>query len=155
MRSREPSSPETLVGFERKGQALKEIVLCLDQSGSMASSIVYSGIFGATLASMRALKTHVACFDTSVVDLTHLVSDPVEMLFSVQLGGGTDIEQALRYSQSLVPSPNDTIMLLISDLIEGGDNERFLKRAAEIKQSGVNLIYLLALSDEGRPMFDA
>jgi Mg-chelatase subunit ChlD len=147
--------PETLIGFGRRGQALKHVVLCLDQSGSMASSIVYAGVFGATLASMRALKTQVVCFDTSVVDLTDVLNDPVELLFSVQLGGGTDIEQALRYSQSLVRSPSDTIMLLISDLIEGGDNDKFLKRAAEIKASGVNLICLLALSDDGRPQFDA
>jgi len=147
--------PETLVGYGRRGQSLKNVILCLDQSGSMASSIVYAGVFGATLASIKALKTNVVCFDTSVVDLTDLLSDPVDLLFSVQLGGGTDIEQALRYCQSLVRSPSDTILLLISDLLEGGDNDRFLKRAAEIKLSGVNLICLLALSDEGRPMFDA
>lgn len=147
--------PETLIGYGRRGQALKEVILCLDQSGSMATSIVYAGVFGATLASIRALKTHIVCFDTSVVDLTNMLTDPVDLLFSVQLGGGTDIEQALRYVQSLVRSPSDTIMLLISDLLEGGDNDRFLKRAAEIKQSGVNLICLLALSDDGRPQFDA
>ncbi len=146
--------PETLVGYGRKGQALKEVILCLDQSGSMASSIVFAGVFGATLASIRALKTQVIAFDTSVVDLTPLMSDPVELLFSVQLGGGTDIEQALRYAQGLVRAPSDTIMILISDLLEGGDNDKFLKRAAAIKQSGVNLICLLALSDEGAPQYD-
>lgn len=146
--------PETLLGHGRKGQALKEVILCLDQSGSMASSIVYAGVFGATMASIRALKTQVIAFDTSVVDLTSVIDDPVDMLFSVQLGGGTDIEQALRYAQSLVRVPSDTIMILISDLIEGGDNEKFLNRAAAIKLSGVNLICLLALSDEGAPTFD-
>ncbi len=146
--------PETLIGHGRKGQALKNVVLCLDQSGSMAASIVYAGVFGATLASIRALKTQVVAFDTSVVDLTPVLSDPVELLFSVQLGGGTDIEQALRYSQGLVSNPSDTIMILISDLMEGGDNARFLKRAAAIKASGVNLICLLALSDEGTPAYD-
>lgn len=147
--------PETLIGHGRKGQALKNVILCLDQSGSMAASVVYAGVFGATLASIRALKTQVVAFDTSVVDLTPVLSDPVELLFSVQLGGGTDIEQALRYCQGLVRSPSDTIMVLVSDLLEGGDNERFLKRAAAIKASGVNLICLLALSDEGTPYFDA
>ncbi len=146
--------PETLLGYGRKGQALKEVVLCLDQSGSMASSIVYAGVIGATLASIRALKTQVIAFDTSVVDLTELMTDPVELLFSVQLGGGTDIEQALRFAHSLVRTPSDTIMILISDLLEGGDNDKFLKRAAAIKQSGVNLICLLALSDEGAPQYD-
>lgn len=146
--------PETLHGYGRRGQALKEVTLCLDQSGSMASSIVYAGVFGATLASIRTLKTQVIAFDTSVVDLTSVVDDPVDMLFSVQLGGGTDIEQALRYAHSLVRAPSDTIMILISDLFEGGDNDKFLKRAAAIKQSGVNLICLLALSDQGAPMYD-
>lgn len=146
--------PETLLGYGRKGQALKEVILCLDQSGSMAPSIVYAGVLGATLASIRALRTQVIAFDTSVVDLTSVVDDPIDMLFSVQLGGGTDIEQALRYAQGMVRAPSDTIMILISDLLEGGDNEKFLRRAAAIKQSGVNLICLLALSDEGAPMYD-
>ncbi len=146
--------PETLIGSGRRGSSLKNVILCLDQSGSMAASIVYAGVFGATLASVRALKTQVVAFDTSVVDLTHVLADPVELLFSVQLGGGTDIEQALRYAQSLVKSPEDTIMILISDLLEGGENERFLQRAAEIKEQGVNLICLLAVSDEGTPYYD-
>lgn len=146
--------PETLVGYGRTGRALRDVILCLDQSGSMASSIVYAGVFGATLASIRAVNTQVIAFDTSVVNLTSVVEDPVDMLFSVQLGGGTDIEQALRYAQGLVRAPSDTIMILISDLIEGGENEKFLKRAAAIKASGVNLICLLALSDEGAPMYD-
>ena len=145
--------PETLIGYGRKGQALKNVILCLDQSGSMAASVVYAGVFGATLASIRALKTQTVVFDTSVVDLTPVLSDPVELLFSVQLGGGTDIEQALRYCQGLVRSPSDTIMVLVSDLLEGGDNARFLKRAAALKASGVNLICLLALSDEGTPYY--
>lgn len=146
--------PETLLGYGRKGQALKEVILCLDQSGSMASSIVYAGVFGATLASIRSLKTQVVAFDTSVVDLTSMIDDPVDLLFSVQLGGGTDIEQALSYAQGLVRAPSDTIMILVSDLLEGGDNQKFLNRAAAIKLSGVNLICLLALSDEGAPMYD-
>ncbi len=146
--------PETLIGYGRKGQALKEIILCLDQSGSMGSSVIYAGVFAATLASIRAIQTRVVAFDTAVVDLTPFVTDPVELLFGIQLGGGTDIEQALTYSQGLVRSPSDTIMILISDLLEGGDNEKFLKRALAIKQSGVNLICLLALSDSGAPVFD-
>jgi Mg-chelatase subunit ChlD len=146
--------PETLIGYGRKGQALKDVILCLDQSGSMASSVVYAGVFGATLASIRALKTQVVAFDTAVVDLTPVLHDPVELLFSVQLGGGTDIEQALRYCHGLVRAPGDTIMVLVSDLLEGGDNEKFLKMAATIRASGVRVICLLALSDEGTPFYD-
>lgn len=146
--------PESLIGYGRKGQALKDVILCLDQSGSMAQSVVYAGVMGATLASIRALRTQIIAFDTSVVDLTPVLQDPVELLFSTQLGGGTDIEQALRFAQGLVRVPSDTIMILISDLAEGGDNTKFLRRAAEIKASGVNLICLLSLSDEGAPWFD-
>ncbi|RYG48540.1 VWA domain-containing protein [bacterium] len=146
--------PERRIGYGRKGQALKDIVLALDQSGSMANSVVYAGVFGAVLATLRSVRTSVVAFDTSVVDLTDTLHDPVELLFSVQLGGGTDIERALAYCQGLVRVPSDTILILISDLIEGGNDEALLRRAASIKASGVNMIALLALSDEGKPMVD-
>lgn len=54
----------------------------------MANSIVYSSIFGATLASLPSVKTHLVAFDTAVVDLTEDMADPVDILFGVQLGGG-------------------------------------------------------------------
>ncbi|HWD38164.1 MAG TPA: VWA domain-containing protein [Fimbriimonas sp.] len=146
--------PEIRIGYGRKGQALRDVILCLDQSGSMANSVVYAGIFGAVMASIRSIKTQVVAFDTSVVDLTDVLHDPVELLFATRLGGGTDIERALSYAQSLVQNPSDTILILISDLIEGGNQEAMIRRAAAIKASGVNFIALLALSDEGAPMHD-
>jgi len=146
--------PEVRIGYGRKGQALRDIVLCLDQSGSMASSVVYAGIFGAVLASLRSVRTQVVAFDTSVVDLTDVLHDPVELLFATRLGGGTDIERALAYGQGLIQNPSDTIFVLISDLYEGGDQSRMLKRAASIRASGVNFVTLLALSDEGAPIYD-
>lgn len=146
--------PERLVGFGRKGQALKEVVLCVDQSGSMASSVVYAGVFGAVLASMRALRTRMVVFDTAVADLADELQDPVDIIFGVQLGGGTDINLALTYCQQIITRPTDTIAVLITDLYEGGDAQEMLKRAAAIKASGVNLITLLALSDDGAPSFD-
>jgi hypothetical protein len=93
-------------------------------------------------------------FDTAVVDLTEQLSDPVEVLFGVQLGGGTDINRAVGYCQSLVRDPRNTIMVLISDLYEGGVEQNLLQRASELVQSGVQLITLLALSDEGAPAYD-
>lgn len=146
--------PERRIGFGRKGQALKDIVLALDQSGSMASSVVYAGVCAAVLATLRSVRTQVVAFDTSVVDLSDLLHDPVELLFGVQLGGGTDIERALTYCQGLVRAPQDTILVLISDLIEGGNEQNLIRRAASIKASGVNVIALLALSDEGAPAYD-
>ena len=147
--------PETLVGYgRRRHTAQREIILAIDQSGSMASSVVYSSIFGAVMASLPVVKTHLVVFDTAVVDLTEELQDPVELLFGVQLGGGTDINHALAYCQGLVRVPADTILVLISDLYEGGIREEFLKRMNALKTAGVQVIALLALSDEGRPAYD-
>lgn len=147
--------PESLVGYGRKTRRTqRELILCIDQSGSMAASVVYSSIFGAVMASLPAVKTHMVVFDTAVVDLTEQLSDPVEVLFGVQLGGGTDINRAVGYCQSLVREPRNTIMVLISDLYEGGVEKNLLQRASELVQSGVQLITLLALSDEGAPSYD-
>jgi Mg-chelatase subunit ChlD len=147
--------PESLVGFSRKNRrSLKEIILCLDQSGSMGSSVVYSGIFGAVMASLPALKTRMVAFDTSVTDLTEDLNDPVDLLFGVQLGGGTDINKALSYCQHLVRQPQDTILLLITDLCEGGDTAAMQQRFSELAASGVQVIVLLALNDDGSPSYD-
>lgn len=146
--------PENLVGYGRKRSALREIIICIDQSGSMGSSVVYSSIFGAVLASIKAVATKMIVFDTSVIDLTEKLSDPVEVLFGVQLGGGTDINQALKYSKSLITRPQETIFILISDLYEGASYERVLSTAKSIVDSGVNFITLLALNDDGAGIFD-
>ncbi len=146
--------PETRIGYGRKRSALRDIILCVDQSGSMGASVVYSGIFGAVLASLPAVQTRMVVFDTEVVDLTDELQDPVDLLFGVQLGGGTDINRAMSYCQGLVRRPQETILVLISDLYEGGSREDMLKRAAALAGSGVQLIALLALSDDGAPSYD-
>ncbi|MFT6149979.1 MAG: Mg-chelatase subunit ChlD [Saprospiraceae bacterium] len=146
--------PHNLIGYGRKGKALREIILLVDQSGSMASSVIYSSVFGAVMASLKSIKTQMIVFDTSVVDLTEYLTDPVELLFGTQLGGGTDINKALGYVQQQIRTPNDTILVLISDLYEGGKEREMLKKCMMLKESGVQFIVLLALSDEGKPMFD-
>jgi Mg-chelatase subunit ChlD len=147
--------PERLVGYGRRlPQVSREIVLCLDQSGSMASSVVYAGVFGAVLASIRSVRTQIVAFDTAVADLTDLVTDPVELLFGVQLGGGTDINSALAYCQTRIENPRDTIFVLISDLYEGGDNDEMLRRAQAMAASDMQVVCLLALSDDGAPSYD-
>jgi len=146
---------ETLIGYGRRQQAIqRDVVLCVDQSGSMASSVVYSSVFAAVLASLRSLRTTLVVFDTSVVDLTPELSDPVEVLFGTQLGGGTDINQALAYCEQLVQRPSETILVLISDLMEGGDELALRRRAAALVAAGVSVIALLALSDDGAPGYD-
>jgi hypothetical protein len=115
---------------------------------------VYSGVFGAVLASIAAVRTKMVVFDTSVVDLSEQLSDPVELLFGTQLGGGSDINRALGYCQTLVENPQDTILFLISDLYEDGYREEMLQLMAALAASGVQIIALLALSDQGSPAFD-
>lgn len=147
--------PERLVGHGRRSQqVLRDIVLCIDQSGSMADSIVYSSVFGAVMSSLRSVDTKLIVFDTSVVDLTDQLDDPVEILFGVQLGGGTDIAGALAYCDQVITRPKDTILVLISDLFEGGVQEELLRRAKAFVDSGVQMIALLALSDAGAPSYD-
>jgi Mg-chelatase subunit ChlD len=147
--------PERLVGYGRASQAVKkDVVLCVDQSGSMAASVVYASVFGAVLASMRSIEARLVVFDTAVVDLTDRLDDPVDVLFGTQLGGGTDINRALAYCQSQITRPAETIVVLISDLYEGGIRDEMLKRVAAMKASGVQFVALLALSDEGAPSYD-
>ncbi len=146
--------PEIKVGYGRKRKAMKDVVLCIDQSGSMGSSVIYSGIFGAVMASIPAIRTQMVVFDTAVVDLTEELNDPVDLLFGVQLGGGTDIHKALSYCQQIVTRPLDTVLVLISDLYEGGNQAEMRKKAVQLATSGVQIIVLLALNDEGAPYYD-
>lgn len=147
--------PQQLIGYGRKARRpQREVVLCIDQSGSMANSVVYASIFGAVMASLPAVSTKLVAFDTAVVDMTERLDDPVELLFGVQLGGGTDINGAVGYCQSIIREPRNTILVLISDLFEGGVEAGLLRRAAELVESGVQFVTLLALSDEGAPAYD-
>ncbi len=146
--------PEKQYGYGRKSSHLRHVILLVDQSGSMAASMVYAGIMGCVLANLRALRTDLITFDTSIADLSPFLHDPVELLFGAQLGGGTDINRALAYVQPLIRQPRDTIVVLISDLVEGGDREDMIRRAAAIKASGALMVALLALDDRGAPSYD-
>jgi Mg-chelatase subunit ChlD len=145
---------EQLIGYGHKRSSLRDIVLCVDQSGSMAASVVYSGIFGAVLASIKAVSTRMVVFDTAVVDLSDDLQDPVDLLFGTQLGGGTDINRALAYCEQVITRPTQTILVLITDLYEGGNRQEMMRRAAALVGSGVQVVCLLALSDRGAPSFD-
>jgi Mg-chelatase subunit ChlD len=147
--------PERLVGYGRRRRHMaRDVVVAVDQSGSMAASVVYAGVFAAVLASMRSLRTSLVVFDTAVVDLTDQLADPVDVLFGTQLGGGTDINRAIGYCQGLVTRPADTLFVLISDLYEGGIRDEMLRRVAAMTTAGVQVVALLALSDDGAPGYD-
>ena len=145
---------EALIGQGRRNHSLKELILLVDQSASMTSSIIYAGIIGSILASVRALKTSFIVFDTQVADLSGLLEDPVELLFSTQLGGGTDIHKALTYAEKRVERPRDTVLVVISDLYEGGNAQDTLRKYHQLLQAGVQVINILALNDEGAPDYD-
>jgi hypothetical protein len=149
--------PERLVGFGRHARRsnLEDVILCVDQSGSMATSVVYSSIFAAVLASIPAIATRLVVYDTAVVDLTEELKDPVDVLFGVQLGGGNDTPLALAYCETLITEPTRTHFVLISDLCEGALSQAMLGRLQAFVNAGVQVISLLALSDAGRPSYDA
>jgi Mg-chelatase subunit ChlD len=147
--------PERLIGYGRRTTAVqRDVVLLVDQSGSMAASVVYASVFAAVLATLRTLRTSLVVFDTAVADLTDRLDDPVEVLFGTQLGGGTDINRALAYAHGLVTRPRDTILVLVSDLYEGGVRDEMLRRVAALTAAGVQVVVLLALSDDGAPDYD-
>jgi Mg-chelatase subunit ChlD len=147
--------PHRLIGYSRRATALRrDVIIAIDQSASMSDSVVYASVFGAALASMRSLQTHLVAFDTSIADLTEHMHDPVDVLFGIQLGGGTDINQAMAYCESLVSRPNDTVLIVISDLYEGTSGGDFVGRIAAMARRGVTCVALLALSDDGAPSFD-
>jgi uncharacterized protein with von Willebrand factor type A (vWA) domain len=131
-----------------------QIIILVDQSGSMANSAIYASLMACIFASLQVLETHLVVFDTSIVDLTpYLSGDPVELLFSLQLGGGTDIAQAVAYGASLVKRPEKCIFVLITDLFEGGDEAALLTRLRALRESKVQVLCLLALED-GKPQYD-
>jgi len=147
--------PERLIGHGRRQQSLaRDIVIAVDQSGSMADSVVYASLFAGVLARLPTLRTTFLAFDTSITDLTPFLHDPVEVLFGVQLGGGTDIASALTYCTQVIQRPRRSVLFLVSDLFEGGNGDLMRRRVAELVASGVTVVVLLALSDEGTPAHD-
>ncbi len=131
------------------------VMLDIDQSGSMGESVIYSSIISCILASMSSLSTRIVAFDTNIVDLTEKSDDPVDLLFGFQLGGGTDIDKSVAYCQQYIENPSKTLFFLISDLEEGGNRAALLRRLEEMKESGVTVVCLLALTESGKPYYDA
>lgn len=149
--------PEKFYFFDRTSTTAANkwnIILDIDQSGSMGESVIYSSIISCILASMNSVKTRVVAFDMYVVDLTEKCEDPVDLLFGFQLGGGTDINRSVAYCEQFIENPSKTLFFLISDLEEGGNRAGLLRRLEEMKQSGVTVIVLLALADGGKPYYD-
>lgn len=149
--------PEEIAFFERRRRQNDwNVIIAMDQSGSMASSLIYGGIMGAILASMPAVETHVVAFNhEDVVDLTEMCDDPVDLLFGVQLGGAEDYWKATSYCERFMHTPEKTLYILIADLYDTSPNEnRFVKKMEQVIASGVKAVTLLAISDQGQPSFN-
>jgi Mg-chelatase subunit ChlD len=130
------------------------IILCVDQSGSMTSSVIYSAVMAGILSGLPLIDVKLVVFDTSVVDLSEHVEDPVEVLMNVQLGGGTNIGQALRYCEQLVDDPHRTILALVSDFCESCGPASMLASCQRFREAGVKLLGLAALDQETNPSYD-
>ena len=131
-----------------------QIILLVDESGSMMSSVIHSAVTAACLWGLPGTKTHLCIFDTAVVDLTERITDPVEVLMKVQLGGGTDIGKAVAYAQGLVESPRRTIVVLITDFFEGASGSVLVSRVKSLCDSGATVLGLAALDEQANPSYD-
>ena len=149
--------PEHFYFFDRTSTTAANkwnVILDIDQSGSMGESVIYSSIISCILASMSSISTRIVAFDTNIVDLTEKSDDPVDLLFGFQLGGGTNIDQSVAYCEKFIENPKKTLFFLITDLEEGGNRAALLRRLGDLKEAGVTLVCLLALAEGGRPYYD-
>ncbi len=126
----------------------------MDESGSMLDSVIHSAVMAGIFARLPMLDTRLVIFDTQVVDLSAHLDDPVETLMSIQLGGGTYITGALQYCEGLIENPNRTMVVLVSDLCEGGSVAGLLGVSRDIIESGAKLICLTALDRDANPVYD-
>ncbi|WP_101789202.1 VWA domain-containing protein [Nonomuraea indica] len=147
---------ETPLFFSRTRRHLEQwqVILLVDQSGSMTDSVIHSAVTAACLWGLPGVRTHLVAFDTDVVDLTSDVDDPVELLMKVQLGGGTDIARAAAYGAGLVDRPRRAIVVLISDFYEGGDPHRLVRTVRNLVEQGSKVLGLAALDDQANPAYD-
>ena len=130
------------------------IIIAVDESGSMLDSVIYSAVMAGIFAKLPMIDTKLVIFDTSVVDLSGYIDDPVEVLMGMQLGGGTDINGALSYCESLCENPHNTIFVTVTDLYEGGSTQNLLRTCADIISGGSKMIFLTALDRDANPAYD-
>lgn len=154
-REREQLVVQQLRFFDRNARRLPwDIILCVDQSGSMVDSVIHSAVMAGILAALPVFRVKLVVFDTNVVDLSDYTDDPVEMLMRVQLGGGTDIGKAMRYCAQLIENPHRTILVLVSDFCEGASPLALVQTIKQLAEARVKLLGLAALDGGANPVFD-
>lgn len=146
---------EQLRFFERNTRRLPwDVILCVDQSGSMVDSVIHSAVMAGILSALPVFRVRIVVFDTAVVDLSDHVDDPVETLLKVQLGGGTDIAQAVRYCTQLVENPHRTVLALITDFCEGGSPGELVRAVRKLAEARVKLLGLASLDGDSNAVYD-
>ncbi len=145
--------PERRIGFRPQRRHQKDLILLVDQSGSMMDSLIYAGLYANVLMQLPAVQLTVLAFDMKVLDITALSHDPVDLLLGFQLGGGTNIANALDAARARIHRPADTVVVLISDLFEGGSEAQLIGQAKAIVDTGARLLVILALDQDGRPSY--
>jgi Mg-chelatase subunit ChlD len=147
---------ERLHFFARNQRRLRpwQVILLVDQSGSMLDSVIHSAVTAACLWGLPGIRTHLVAFDTAIVDLTSDVTDPVELLMKVQLGGGTDIQGAVGYASGLIEAPERAIVVLISDFFEGASQALLLHRIKALTGQRTLVLGLAALDSNADPAYD-
>ena len=138
----------------RRRNVVWDVIILVDQSASMASSLLHSAVMASIMAALPGMSVRLILFDTAVVDVSHLAHDPVEVLMTCQLGGGTSIADAVGYAAARVAQPTRTVLALISDFEEGGSVSALVARVRELAGSGVTMLGLASLTDDGAPWFD-
>ncbi|PIE25393.1 MAG: VWA containing CoxE family protein [Planctomycetota bacterium] len=131
-----------------------DVILCVDCSGSMLDSVIHSSVMAGIFHGMPSLRCRLIAFDTSVLDLSEHVADPVELLMSIQLGGGTDIAGAMAHCAKLVEQPTRTMLVLVTDFYEGGNPAQLLATIKSLHGSGVKVFGLAALDARAQPVYD-
>ena len=139
--------------FEEQQPQPWQMIILVDQSGSMVSSVIHSAVTAACFWGIKNLKTHLLAFDSQVVDLTSDIQDPVELLMQVQLGGGTDIAKAVSYATDLVSTPKRAIVVIISDFYEGGDEDWLIRQVSDLTTQGSRVLALTALDNNANPSY--
>ena len=130
------------------------VILDVDRSGSMGESVIYCSVLSAILASIASIKTKVVVFNDDVINLTDQCSDPVDLLYGFEIGGGTDINKSVNYCQTLIENPSKTMMFMVTDLYENGNVGALLIRLRTLKDDGVTVVCLLAIGDSGKPFYN-
>lgn len=147
---------ERLHFYSRNQRSLQpwQIILLVDQSGSMLDSVIHSAVTAACLWGLPGIRTHLVAFDTAIVDLTDEARDPVELLMKVQLGGGTDIQKAVAYAANLIEHPARSIVVLISDFYEGTSEKMLISRVRALTSQKTLFLGLAALDSRANPVYD-